>query len=77
MQLARFSLLLPLLLSCVNAALWDWPNVLNVRNQPSSQGDLSVNAHTDLGAWHGFALPTNPSSFGFVGPFVHGAGNVS
>ena len=51
----------------------DFPNVLEVRNLPTSADDWSAFCHSDQGAWFGFSLPpvTNSSLAGaFTGPFL-------
>ncbi|MCK4528091.1 glycoside hydrolase [candidate division WOR-3 bacterium] len=50
-----------------------FPDVLNIQGVPSQPGDLSVSCFSDLGAWHGYALPgRSQTSFfgGFIGPFL-------
>ena len=43
-----------------------FPDVLRLPGRETSA------VFTDLGAWHGFALPAAGAEGGFVGPFVHG-----
>jgi putative isomerase len=51
----------------------DFPDVLNVKNVPTASEDWSAFCFSDLGAWYGFALPSEIDSRlwgGFVGPFL-------
>lgn len=51
----------------------DFPNILNLKGVPDSTTDRSVFAFSDLGAWHGYALPTEKDkkfTGSFVGPFI-------
>ncbi len=51
----------------------DFPNVLNYIGRPKNLKDPSVYAFSDLGAWHGYALPdsANRSLLGsFMGPLL-------
>lgn len=71
-----------MLLSCTKSStvasesvglVHSFPNILNVKGVPDSSTDRSVFMFSDLGAWHGYALPENSdSSFrgSFIGPFL-------
>jgi len=51
----------------------DFPNVLEVRNLPTSADDWSAFCHSDQGAWFGFGLPPVDQSIlvgAFAGPFL-------
>jgi len=49
----------------------NFPNILNYKGIPDSTTDRSVYAFSDLGAWHGYALPNEKSWNGsFIGPFI-------
>ena len=49
----------------------DYPNVLNYEGIPKHKTDRSVFMFSDLGAWHGYALPDSAGFEGsFVGPFL-------
>ncbi|RUT79702.1 MGH1-like glycoside hydrolase domain-containing protein [Ancylomarina longa] len=48
-----------------------FPNILNIQGIPASQFDLKPFGFSDLGAWHGYALPPKDSTEyygGFSGP---------
>lgn len=48
-------------------------NVLNYQGVPDSALDRSIYAYSDLGAWHGYALPTNKDQQllgSFIGPYL-------
>lgn len=50
-----------------------FPDVLDIKGVPEKPGDLLKYCFSDLGAWHGFALPdiSDSSLFGgFIGPFL-------
>ena len=50
-----------------------FPNVLNLKGIPDSTTDRSVFAFSDLGAWHGYALPSEQDKTftgSFIGPFI-------
>ncbi len=50
-----------------------YPNVLNIKNSPSSSGEDTLGFFADEGAWFGFALPKDTSKKkydGFKGPFL-------
>lgn len=46
-----------------------YPNVLDLSGIPVDPTDRSVYSFSDLGAWHGYALPKEPSG-GFKGPYL-------
>lgn len=49
----------------------NFPNILNYKGIPDSTTDRSVYAFSDLGAWHGYALPSdNRLNGSFIGPFT-------
>ena len=49
----------------------NFPNILNYKGIPDSITDRSVYAFSDLGAWHGYALPNEkPWNGNFIGPFI-------
>lgn len=51
----------------------NFPNILHLKGKPESSTDRSVYIFSDLGAWHGYALPSdNEKSLmtSFVGPFL-------
>ncbi len=53
--------------------IFDFPDVLDIKNVPSHPRDWSSFFFSDLGAWYGFALPdTSHRSFygSFIGPFL-------
>ncbi len=53
--------------------VYTFTDILDIKDVPSQPEDLSVSCFSDLGAWHGFALPdiSDSSVFGgFVGPFL-------
>jgi len=53
--------------------LSDFANILNLHGVPDSATDRTVFAFTDLGAWHGYALPTKQSKKllgSFIGPYL-------
>jgi putative isomerase len=53
--------------------IYDFPNVLDVQGVPEGPNDLSKYCYSDLGTWHGYALPeTSDTSLfgGFIGPFL-------
>lgn len=53
--------------------IYNYPNILNIKNIPDSVNDSKANAFFDQGAWFGFALPPENKHeyFGsFVGPLV-------
>ena len=47
----------------------DFPNILDYKGIPDSALDRSVYAYSDLGAWHGYALPSSKDQ-GFKGSFI-------
>ncbi len=56
-----------------NSLVSEFPNILNLTGTPDSLDDRSVFAFSDLGAWHGYALPdeNNREFFGsFIGPYI-------
>ena len=55
------------------ASITDFPNILNLTGVPDSTTDRSVFMYSDLGAWHGYALPENSGNNftgSFIGPFL-------
>lgn len=57
----------------LEALVNSFPNVLNYKGVPDSTTDRSVYAFTDMGAWHGYALPTaEDKAFtgSFIGPYI-------
>jgi len=55
----------------------DFPNILDVRNVPSSSYDWNSFCHSDQGAWFGFGLPPldeAPVIGSFTGPFLMSKG---
>jgi len=53
--------------------IYAFPNVLDIRGVPNNPDDLSLSCFSDLGAWHGYALPDLSDSTyfgGFIGPFL-------
>ena len=51
----------------------DFPNVLDNHGVPDSSADRSVYIFSDLGAWHGYALPDKASTTfngSFIGPYI-------
>ncbi len=51
----------------------DFPNILNYKGVPDSALDRSVYAYSDLGTWHGYALPTKVDKQllgSFIGPYI-------
>jgi putative isomerase len=51
----------------------DFQDVLNLKGIPDSSADRSVFAFSDLGAWHGYALPKSEYAAlrgSFVGPYI-------
>lgn len=48
-----------------------FPNVLNIRQQVNDPKNIEQTLFSDLGAWHGYALPEKAENFGsFIGPMV-------
>ena len=45
-------------------------NLLNIKGTPDSASDRSVFMFSDLGAWHGYALPEKKYAGSFTGPFI-------
>lgn len=76
-----------LLAACVNAPspsptdqinVHNFPDILNIKGVPDSTTDRAVFAFSDLGAWHGYALPSDEDTKhtgSFVGPFIMTQGN--
>jgi putative isomerase len=51
------------------------PDLLDLRQEPSSATDRSHEMFFDQGAWHGYALPgASDTGTGFVGPFLSASG---
>lgn len=51
----------------------NFPNILNYKGVPDSALDRSVYAYSDLGAWHGYAMPANTNKElvgSFIGPYI-------
>jgi len=51
----------------------EFPDVLSLQGVPGKPNELSVSCFSDLGAWHGYALPDSVQSSlygGFSGPFL-------
>ena len=51
----------------------NFPNILNYKGIPDSTTDRSVFAFSDMGAWHGYALPENNNkkfTGSFIGPYI-------
>ncbi len=50
-----------------------FPDILEIHGIPEQPGDLSISCFSDLGAWHGYAIPNTSDSLffgGFIGPFL-------
>lgn len=48
-----------------------FPNVLDVKQKVSDSRNIEHSLFSDLGAWHGYALPEKPEDYGsFIGPLV-------
>lgn len=59
--------------SFLNEQQKDFPNLINIKNVPSEQHEYDLYLFSDLGAWSGYALPENESSYNagaFIGPMV-------
>lgn len=59
--------------SFLNEQQKDFPNLINIKNAPSEQHEYDLYLFSDLGAWSGYALPENESSYNagaFIGPMV-------
>jgi len=50
----------------------DFPNVIEMKNSPTSSNTKGLNAFFDLGSWMGFSLSENKNSTGFSGPYLLG-----
>jgi len=66
-----------LLILFFSSAAWsqstlDFPNVIEVKNSPTSSNTKGLNAFFDLGSWMGFALSENKNLTGFSGPYLLG-----
>ncbi len=61
----------PNLLTTSQLTVENFPNILNYKGVPDSTTDRSVYTFSDLGAWHGYALPSdNQLNGSFIGPFT-------
>lgn len=50
--------------------IFNYPNVINIKNSPKEPKDLKSFCQFDLGSWLGYALPKHNTQAGtFVGPF--------
>ncbi|GJM32065.1 MAG: lipoprotein [Saprospiraceae bacterium] len=58
--------------SASEISVFDFPNILNYKGLPENPTDRSVFMFSDLGAWHGYALPKEERGFlgSFIGPFL-------
>ena len=69
-QSVFFFLVFAGLFSC--SAPNSFPNILDLKNTPTTAKQGGLSAFFDLGSWMGFALPENENSSGFVGPYLLG-----
>jgi hypothetical protein len=49
-----------------------FPNIIDLKNSPTSPSDEGLNAFFDLGSLMGFALSDDTTSTGFSGPYILG-----
>lgn len=53
------------------SALQQYADVIDLRGVPASAGDRTLNAFFDMGAWHGYSLPSSSrQGTGFIGPML-------
>lgn len=70
-------LTLSLLVSCKNQEqtstekrIFNYPDIINIKNTPKDKNDLSAFCQFDLGSWIGYSLPNSVENAGsFTGPF--------